>query len=46
VKVVFTAEIDVSSEDLEKADNDTMQAIQNIIGHSGAQVDSIEFEDV
>lgn len=45
MKVVFLGEIDVSDEELEKAEDDTMQAVQNMIGHTGASVDSIEFED-
>lgn len=45
MNVVFTAELEVPDDELEKADDDTMQAIQNMIGHTGAKVGSIEFED-
>lgn len=45
MRVAFTAEIDVPDEELTKAEDDTMQAIQNMIGHTGAQVGSIEHED-
>ena len=45
MKVVFTGEIDLSEQDLKEAEDDTMQAVQNRIGHMGASVGSIEFED-
>jgi hypothetical protein len=45
MKVVFLAEVDLSEEQLAAAEDDTMQAVQNLVGHTGVQVGSIEFED-
>lgn len=45
MNVVFTGEIEITAEELKQAEDDTMQAVQNKIGHTGVNVGSIEFED-
>lgn len=45
MKVIFIGELEIPDAEFEKADGDTMQAIQNMIGHTGVQVGSIEFEE-
>lgn len=43
-EITFTAKIKLFADDLEEAEGDVKQAVQNMIGGSGAQVVDVEDE--
>ena len=44
-RVTAKIEIPLTDDDLEEAEGDIEQAVQNVIGHTGAQVIEIENEN-
>lgn len=41
-RVEATIEVVVTDEEIEEAEGDTLQAVQNLIGHTGAVVVSVD----